>query len=79
MNKKDNVCGVLVAVDPDNFNDLLNVLSEINGCEVIESKDNNTIALVVEDTPENSAYDVMEYIKNIPFVLSISLINHFFE
>lgn len=79
MNKKNNVCGVLVTVDPNNFNDLLNVLSEINGCEVIESKGNNTIALVVEDTQENSAYDVMEHIKNIPFVLSISLINHFFE
>lgn len=79
MNKKNNVCGVLVTVDPNNFNDLLNILSEKDGCEVIESKDNNTIALVVEDTSANSAYDVMEHIKNIPSVLSISLINHFFE
>lgn len=79
MNKKNNVCGVLVAVDPINFDGLLKDLSDINGCEIIETKDNNKIALTVEDTEDKSAYDLMDDIKNLSSVLSISLINHFFE
>ncbi len=78
-NKKINVCGVLVAVNPENFNELSNYLSEMEGCEIIESKDNTKLALVIEDTDEKSAYDIMEQVKNHTAVLSISLINHFFE
>lgn len=78
-NKKNNVCGVLVAVNPKDFEVFSQYLLEVNGCEIIESKDNNKIALVIEDYEEQSAYDIMEQIKNHTSVLSITLINHFFE
>ncbi len=79
INKKINICGVLVAVNPTNFNQLSDYLMNIEGCEIIESKDNTKLALVIEDTDKQSAYDIMEQIKNHSFVLSITLINHFFE
>lgn len=79
QNKKYNVCGVLVSVNSDDFSELLNTLSVIKGCDVIEHDGKNKIALVIEDQHDQSAYDIMESIKDDPKVLSITLINHFFE
>ncbi|GAA5103916.1 chaperone NapD [Wohlfahrtiimonas larvae] len=77
--KKYNVCGVLVSVNVENFQSLLKDLSEIKGCEVLEHDNNNKIALLIEDQLDKTAYDIMESIKEHPHVLSITLVNHFFE
>lgn len=76
---KYNVCGVLVSVNNENFTSLLAHLSQLSGCEVMEHDNKNKIALVIEDQAGQSAYDIMESIKNHPHVLSITLVNHFFE
>lgn len=74
-----NVCGVLVSVNTENFASLLEYLANVQGCEVMEHDDKNKIALVIEDQENQSAYDIMESIKDHPYVLSITLVNHFFE
>lgn len=77
--QKYNVCGVLVSVNAENFSSLLEHLTNLSGCEVMEHDSKNKIALVIEDQLEQSAYDIMDSIKNHPHVLSITLVNHFFE
>ncbi len=77
--QKYNVCGVLVNVNTENFQSLLEDLQAIEGCEVVDHDKQNKIALVIEDQADKSAYDIMEQIKNHQHVLSITLINHFFE
>lgn len=76
--KKYNVCGILISVNPEDKDELLSFLSAIDSCEVLENTDVQ-IAATVEDSAEKTAYDTMEIIKEHPSVLSITLVNHFFE
>ena len=79
MSKKYNVCGVLVHVNEEKFSGLMEYLNQLPGCEVVEHDHKNKIALVIEDQENEDAYAIMETVKAHPSVLSISLINHFFD
>ncbi len=75
---KYNVCGVLISTQQDRMNDLLFVLRGIEACEIHERNDYQ-VAATIEDHLDESAYDIIEKIKEHDMILSITLVNHFFE
>ena len=76
--KKYNVCGILISVHAKDQCELLKFLSSIESCEVLETTAVQ-VAAIVEDSSERSAYATMECIKEHPSVLSMTLVNHYFE
>lgn len=76
--QKHNVCGILVSFNAIDKTELFTFLPTIETCEITDHTDVQ-LAATLEDSDIRSAYDAMELIKEHPKVLSITLVNHFFE
>lgn len=74
-----NICGCLVHAMPDKSDGVKQALAAMNGVEVHASSDDGRTVVVVEDTAEALASDLIMDMHQIPGVISVTLTYHHFE
>jgi nitrate reductase NapD len=74
-----NICGCLVHARPEQAADLAAQLAEIDGVEVHAVSADGRLVVVVEDTEEDRASEIIMSIQKIPAVVSLTLTYHNFE
>lgn len=74
-----NICGVLVHVNPRNFEAVEAALMEIPGVEIHQRADEARLIATVEDTPETSAADGLAAINGVSGVIAAALVYHYGE
>lgn len=79
-----HVCGVIVDTNPAKTQDIMTIITAMDGCEIHHTDPEKHYAdgrfiVVVEDTETISSYDQMNHLQNIEGVLSVSLMSHFFD
>ncbi|GGH24810.1 periplasmic nitrate reductase chaperone NapD [Cribrihabitans marinus] len=74
-----NICGCLVHVTPDAVTRVAEQMNAIEGVEVHATSEDGHLVVVVEDTPNESASNLIMSLHQIPGVLSLTLNYHHFE
>ena len=74
-----NICGCLVHAMPEQVRDVAESLATVDGVEVHAQAEDGRIVIVVEDTAEERASDIIMSIHQIPSVVSLTLTYHHFE
>ena len=79
-----HVCGVIVDTNPAKTQDIMTIITAMDGCEIHHTDPEKHYAdvrfiVVVEDTETISSYDQMNNLQKIEGVLSVSLMSHFFD
>jgi nitrate reductase NapD len=72
-----NISGIVVQVSPDNSTALQKQLTELPGVEIHAVKEEGSIVITIEDTPDNVPADTLMHVQNIQGVLSASLIYNY--
>ena len=72
-----NISSIVVQARPEKLSILKGDLAVIPGVEVHASKDDGTIVITVEDTPEKNPSDTLMGVQNMQGVLSASLIYNY--
>lgn len=74
-----NICGCLVHVAQDQVVTAASSLVAMEGVEVHAESDDGRLVVVVEDTEDQFASDIIMSIHQIPGVISLTLNYHHFE
>ncbi len=74
-----NVCGCLVHAAPGKAEGVEKIANAMNGVEVHARTEDDRLVVVVEDTEEKQASEVIMDMHQIPGVLSLALTYHHFE
>lgn len=74
-----NICGCLVHVSSAAAATARAAMAAMNGIEIHASDDAGRMVVVVEDTPEMRASEIIMALHQIPGVLSVTLNYHHFE
>lgn len=74
-----NICGCLVHAAPGMAEGVETVANAMNGVEVHARTEDGRLVVVVEDTEEKQASEVIMDMHQIPGVLSLTLTYHHFE
>ncbi|MFV0336464.1 MAG: chaperone NapD [Tropicimonas sp.] len=74
-----NICGCLVHSMPARADSVRDALSAMGGVEVHAQTEDGRFVVVVEDTGEARASDIIMEMHQIPGVVSLTLTYHHFE
>ncbi len=74
-----NICGCLVHVAPEFVQSAQDIMTDVDGVEVHAAADDGRLVVVVEDTPDKLASDIIMDLHQIPGVINLSLTYHHFE
>ena len=74
-----NICGCLVHTTPELQPNALVAISATDGAEVHAQSEDGRFVVVVEDTPERFASEIIMDLHQIPGVISLTLTYHYFE
>lgn len=74
-----NICGCLVHSMPDKADRVKSAMLAMNGVEVHAQSEDGRHVVVVEDTEEALASDLIMELHQIPGVISVTLTYHHFE
>lgn len=74
-----NICGCLVHVVPDQTASARAAMTETEGVEVHAEAEDGRFVVVVEDTPDRLASEIIMEMHQIPGVISLTLTYHHFE
>ncbi|XOF33894.1 MAG: chaperone NapD [Candidatus Electrothrix sp. YB6] len=72
-----NISGVLVQSNPDNSAAVQQQLAEISGVEVHAAKEDGSIVITIEDTPDTVPADTLMQVQTVDGVLAASLIYNY--
>jgi nitrate reductase NapD len=72
-----NISSIVVKTRPDRSSSLQGELAVIPGVEVHAAKEDGTIVITVEDTPQQAPADTLMGVQNLQGVLSASLIYNY--
>ncbi len=74
-----NICGCLLQSVPEKANDLRHSLEKVEGVEVHAQSEDGRFVVVVEDTTDRLASEIIMDLHQIPDVVSLTLNFHHFE
>jgi nitrate reductase NapD len=74
-----NICGCLAHVVPDQADTAAQTMRDTPGVEVHAQSDDGRFVVVVEDTPDRLASEIIMDLHQIPGVISLTLTYHHFE
>ncbi|MEC9196668.1 MAG: chaperone NapD [Pseudomonadota bacterium] len=74
-----NICGCLIHISQDKLLAARAQMEATDGVEVHAATDQGRLVVVVEDTPDKRASDIIMDLHQIPGVISLSLNYHHFE
>ena len=74
-----NICGCLIHVAPDNFGNAKNLIEGFDGVEVHAISEDGRLVVVVEDTEDRFASEIIMDLHQVPGVISLTLTYHHFE
>ena len=74
-----NICGCLVHVAPDQAQTARSAIDATDGAEVHAADDDGRFVVVVEDTAQQRASEIIMDMHQIPGVISLTLNYHHFE
>lgn len=74
-----NICGCLVHAAVQSLPGIREQIEAMDGVEIHASDDGGRLVVVVEDTPANTASELIMQLHQIPGVLSVTLTYHHFE
>ncbi|MDO5612176.1 MAG: chaperone NapD [Paracoccus sp. (in: a-proteobacteria)] len=74
-----NICGCLVHVAPRLIDSAKAEIAAMNGVEIHGASDDGRLVVVVEDTADKRASDIIMAVHQVPGVLSLTLNYHHFE
>jgi len=77
--KPFNVCGLIAHVAEGRMNEVLDTLNKLDGVEVHAESEDGRLVIVIEDTEECLAADMITQVDRISGVLNSSLVYHQFE
>ncbi len=74
-----NICGCLVHAAPGTAESVAHAVDAMHGVEVHARTEDDRLVIVVEDTAQKTAAEVIMDMHQIPGVLSLALTYHHFE
>lgn len=74
-----NICGCLIHAAPGTAQGVAGAANAMDGVEVHATTEDDRLIVVVEDTAEKTAAEVIMDMHQIPGVLSLALTYHHFE
>ncbi|MDO5631082.1 MAG: chaperone NapD [Paracoccus sp. (in: a-proteobacteria)] len=74
-----NICGCLVHVAPASLDSARDAIAAMDGVEVHAATNDGRLVVVVEDTADKRASDIIMAVHQVPGVLSLTLNYHHFE
>jgi nitrate reductase NapAB chaperone NapD len=73
-----NISGIVIQSSPDNSAAVQKKLGEFSGVEIhAVNREEGSIVITLEDTPDNAPSDIMMDVQNIQGVLAASLIYNY--
>jgi len=74
-----NICGCLVHVAPERTESAKDAIAHRDGVEIHTANDEGRFVVVVEDTADRLASEIIMDLHQIPGVVSLTLTYHHFE
>ncbi|MET1410957.1 chaperone NapD [Roseibium sp. HPY-6] len=74
-----NICGCLVHASNHSVDTVRDQINSLNGVEIHADGEDGRLVVVVEDTPEKVASELIMELHQIPGVISVTLTYHHFE
>lgn len=74
-----NICGCLVHASSRSVDSVRDQINALNGVEIHADGEDGRLVVVVEDTPEKIASELIMELHQIPGVISVTLTYHHFE
>ena len=74
-----NICGCLVHASPDHIERVAESITAMDGCEIHGQSEDGRFVVVVEDTDDRKASEIIMEMHQVPGVVSLTLTYHHFE